>query len=155
MGTVIRSQIAAPVSRQAFEKRLFTGVEVGLPGWDRAHSQGAGTGKESSRGILYAPAEVNRNLQNDKLERFLRDFFKLKAKDVELYLTTDTQAWPGTMRLKSIDYKIEAKRGGKTRTLFEASIEIANTRTNPRVSISATPFADFEEFLPPLPPKKK
>jgi hypothetical protein len=155
MGIVITSKIAAPVSRSDFEKRLFTGVQVGLPGWDRAHSQGAGTGKESSRGILYAPADVNRNLQNDKLERFIREFFKLKAPDVELYLTTDTTPWPGTLRLQCIDYKLDAKRGSKRRTLFEASIEIENKRQSPRISISASPYANFEDFLPAPSPKKK
>src|SRR6185312_1460605 len=118
MGKVIVSKVGAPVARSDFEKRMFPGVELGLVGWERSHSQGAGTGKESPHGILYAPAEVNQQLQNKGIEQFMRDFFKVKAKDAELFLTTDTTPWPGTLRLKSIEYKFEAKRGGVRRTLL-------------------------------------
>jgi len=154
MGTVIRSKIGAPVSRSNFEKLMFPGIELGLQGWERSHSQGAGTGCESPHGILYAPKEVNQHLQNRGIEQFLRDFFQVKAPDVELFLTTDTAAWPGTRRLRCIEYVLEAKRGAVRRTLFEASIEVSNDRERPRVTIRATPRGDFEEFLPVLPKRK-
>lgn len=154
MGTVIRSKIGAPVPRSNFERLMFRGIELGLEGWERSHSQGAGTGRESPHGILYAPKEVNQRLQNRGIEQFIRDFFLVKSPDVELYLITDTTAWPLTRRLRSIEYVLQAKRGAVTRTLFEASIEVSNDRKNPRVSVSAAPRGDFEEFLPTLPKKK-
>src|ERR1700743_142073 len=110
MGIIIKSKIAAPVPRSDFEKRMFPGIELGLVGWERSHSQGAGTGQESASGILYAPSEVNQALQNKGIEQFLRDFFKVKAQDADLFLTTDTTPLPGTRRLQSIEYLLDAKR---------------------------------------------
>lgn len=45
--TVIRSKLGPSTSRLDFEQQLFRGIEVGLPGWERAHSQGHGTGHET------------------------------------------------------------------------------------------------------------
>ena len=60
---VIQSRLRSAVGRQGFERQFFRGIELGLPGWQRAHSQGAGTGFESSHAIRYAPAEVNQQFQ--------------------------------------------------------------------------------------------
>jgi len=133
---------------------MFPSIELGLKGWERSHSQGAGTGHESPHGILYAPKEVNQQLQNRGIEQFIRDFFQVKAKDVDLYLTTVTTAWPRTRRLQSIEYVLEARRGNIRRTLLEASIEVSNDRERPRIKVSAQERGDFEEFLPILPKKK-
>ena len=137
--TVIQNRLGPAVSRQGLEKLVFPGIEVGLPGWQRAHSQGAGTGFESPFAIRYAPQEVNQHYQRLGIERYLRDLFALKPVDTELWLTTVTMTHPRTLRLKEIQYRVDAVKGAASRKLFEASIEVADQKINPRVTAKATP----------------
>jgi hypothetical protein len=65
---------------------------------------------------------------------------ELKPHDTELWLTTATTTHPRTLRLKEIQYRVDAVRNGLSRRLFEASIEVADHRLNPRVTVNATPF---------------
>jgi len=138
--TVIQSRLRPATGRQGFENQLFPSIEVGLAGWERAHSQGAGTGFESPHGIRYAPQEVNQHYQRLGIERILRDLVQKKPADTELWLTTVTSTHPRTLRLKEIQYRVDAVRGVSSRRVFEASIEIADTRMNPRVTTQASPF---------------
>ena len=140
--TVIRSRLEPGVERQDFEKRLFPGVEVGLPGWQRAHSQGAGTGCESPVAIRYAPEEVNQEFQRLGIERYLRELVTEKPADTELWLTTVTETHPRTLRLKEIQYRVDAVRGEEERRVLEASIEIADDRVNPRVHVQTIPIEE-------------
>jgi Bacterial toxin 4 len=137
---VIQSRLGAATARQNFEKQMFPSIEVGLPGWQRAHSQGAGTGSESPHAIRYAPAEVNQEFQRLGIERYLRELVAGKPNDVDLWLTTVTTTHPGSLRLKEIQYRVDAVRLGQSHGLFEASIEIADSKLNPRVTVHATPF---------------
>lgn len=147
-GIVIRSRVGSPKARAGYEDLYFPGTEVGLKGWQRAHSQGAGTGAESREGIRYAPEEVNQAFQNRGIERFIREMQVNKAPGVQLFLTTVTYTHPGTLRLKEIQYKLEAQRkNGKPSSVFEASIEVEDSRENPRVTISADPIGDWKEYL--------
>ena len=138
---VIRSRLTLGTKRQGFENNFFPGIEVGLEGWQRAHSQGAGTGCESPHAIRYAPAEVNQRFQNQRIERYLRDIIAAKPSDVDLWLTTVTSTHPRTLRLREIQYRVDAVRNHVANRLFEASIEIEDSRFNPRVTIQATPFS--------------
>ncbi len=137
-GIVIQSKLGPAVKRSGFEKVLFPGVEVGLSGWERAHSQGAGTGFESPKAIRYAPQEVNQEYQRLGIERYLRDLAKYK--NTELWLTTVTYTHPRSLRLKEIQYRVDEVLNGFSRRLFEASIEIENKTEKPRVVINATPL---------------
>jgi len=139
-GTVIQSRLRPAPGRQGFEKQLFPGIEVGLPGWQRAHSQGSGTGFESPHAIRYAPEEVNQQFQRLGIERYLRELVALKPTDTDLWLTTVTATHPRTLRLMEIQYRVDAVRQGISRKLFEAGIEVADQRVNPRVTVHATPF---------------
>jgi hypothetical protein len=125
---------------ESTSRDVFPGIEVGLSGWERAHSQGAGTGFESPHAIRYAPAEVNQKFQGHGIERYLRQLVKAVPDDVELWLTTATLTHPRTLRLKEIQYRVDAVRKELSRTLFEASIEIEDRRFSPRVKIECTPF---------------
>ena len=138
--TVIQSRLQPAPGRQGFEKQLFPGIEVGLSGWQRSHSQGSGTGFESPNAIRYAPEEVNQQFQRLGIERYLRELVELKPNNTELWLTTATATHPRTLRLKEIQYRVDAVRNGLSRRLFEASIEVADHRLNPRVTVNATPF---------------
>lgn len=132
-GIVIQSRIAKATARRGYERQYFPAIEVGLSGWERAHSQGSGTGHESPSGIRYAPAEVNQKFQRLGIERFIRELLEIKAPDVELRLQTVTYSHPGTLRLKEIQYRVDAVRNGLWRELFEASIEVENKKDHPRV----------------------
>jgi hypothetical protein len=138
--TVIQSRLRPSPGRQGFEELLFPGIEVGLPGWQRAHSQGSGTGFESPNAIRYAPEEVNQEYQRLGIERYLRELVQIKSADTELWLTTVTTTHPRTLRLKEIEYRVDAIKNGLSRRLFEASIEVADRRLNPRITVNATPF---------------
>jgi hypothetical protein len=137
--TVIQSRLGPSISRQGFEKLMFPGIQVGLPGWQRAHSQGGGTGFESPSAIRYAPQEVNQQYQRLGIERYLRDLLALKPADTDLWLTTVTATHERTLRLKEIQYRVDAVKGASSRKLFEASIEITDEKMNPRVTVKATP----------------
>jgi hypothetical protein len=64
----------------------------------------------------------------------------LKPADTELWLTTVTMTQPRTLRLKEIQYRVDAVKGGISRKLFEAGIEVADQKVNPRVTVTAAPF---------------
>ena len=141
--TVIQSRLRPGATRQDLERQMFPGLEVGLPGWQRAHSQGAGTGFESPNAIRYAPESVNQQYQRLGIERHLRELFSHKPPDVELWLTTATSTHPRTLRLKEIQYRLDAVRGTQSRRLFEASIAVSDSRDSPRVTVHATAFGTF------------
>lgn|SRR5574338_446830 len=140
---VIQSRLRPGVTRQDFEKQMFPGLEVGLPGWQRAHSQGAGTGFESPNAIRYAPEAVNQQYQRLGIERHVRELLAHKPPGVELWLTTATTTHPRTLRLKEIQYRVDAVQGTQSRRLFEASIAVSDSRDRPRVTVQATPFGTF------------
>ena len=150
-GLVIQSVVDRPPGRKGYERRILPGVELGLQGWERAHSQGNITGHESAHGIRYAPAAVNQGLQRLGIERFIRELFEMKASDVRLYLTTTTYTHWGTLRLKEIQYRIDAQRGGRAWPLFEAYIEVENSRVAPRITVPQplhrTPRSEWERIL--------
>jgi hypothetical protein len=146
-GTFIRDALGPGMQRQDFEQRMLPAVDVGLDGWHRAHSQGAGTGAESPAGILYAPPEVNLEFQASGIERHLRDLVRQKASDVTFHLETTTLAHPGTRRLASIQYRLVAERGGKPTRMWEASLTVQDRRDAPRVTIDVEPLSDAEPFL--------
>lgn len=135
-GIVIRAKLGEPLSRKGYEREFFRGVEVGLPGWERAHSQGPITGYESAYGIRYAPEEVNQEYQRLGIEKFIRRLRENAQPDVDFFLTTVTYTHKDSLRLKEIIYRLEVMRGLDRAALFEASIEIEDRRTNPRVWVS-------------------
>ncbi|MCG7941291.1 MAG: polymorphic toxin type 4 domain-containing protein [Candidatus Thiodiazotropha lotti] len=132
---VIRSKVKSPPGRLGYEKMYWPGVEVGLQGWERAHSQGNITGHESPHGIRYAPREVNQHFQRLGIEKFIQELYKLKADDVDLWLTTVTSTHTGTLRLKEIQYRVDVVRRGQSKALFEASIEVENKKSFPKISV--------------------
>jgi hypothetical protein len=142
-GLVINSKLQPGLSRQDLERRLFPSIVVGLFGWHRAHSQGASLGAESQNGIRYAPAVVNQHCQRLGIERHLRELMARKPADMDLWFTTVTCTHARTLRLKRIEYRLQASRGAVTRSLFQASIEISDSRDQPRIVVQATPFASL------------
>ncbi|MEW8626425.1 MAG: polymorphic toxin type 4 domain-containing protein [Candidatus Thiodiazotropha sp.] len=143
---VIRSKVKSPPGRLGFEKMYWPGVEVGLQGWERAHSQGNITGHESPHGIRYAPREVNQYFQRLGIEKFIQELYKLKADDVDLWLTTVTSTHTGTLRLKEIQYRVDVVRRGQSKALFEASIEVENKKSFPKISVQVRERHSAQEW---------
>ena len=142
------------MKRAGWEKKvLLPGIEVGLAGWERSHSQGPGTGRESIHGIVYAPYGVNQQLQRLGIERFLRELVPKTAVGTELWLTTETYTYRDTNRLKEIIYRIDAVHQLQHRKVFEASIEVDDQKVNPRIRVDATPFAIASLADPPRLPR--
>ena len=135
---VIQSRLRPPATRNGYERRIFSGVQFGLDGWQRAHSQGAGTGNESAEGIRFAPEAVNQAYQNHGIEKFLRKLVE-ENPNAELWLTTVTAAHPRTLRLKEIQYRVDVVHRGQSRCLLEASIEVSNSTESPRVTVNVSP----------------
>jgi hypothetical protein len=106
----------------------------------RSHSQGVGTGSESPNAIRYAPEEVNQEYQNLSIERYLRELLELKPNDTDLWLMTVTSTHPRTLRLKEIQYRVDAVKGFMSQKLFEAGIQVEDKKIAPRVTINASPF---------------
>jgi hypothetical protein len=140
---VIKSKVGSPQKRKGYERKLKSGSQVGLTGWERAHSQGPGTGFESPKGILYAPRQVNQILQNKGIENFIRNLYKDKPSDVNLNLTTHTTEHEGTQRLASIVYTLDAERNGKKTTVFEVWIEVEDREENPRITYGAEDYGSL------------
>jgi hypothetical protein len=138
--TVIRAPLGAALPRAGFERVLLPSVQVGLPGWERSHSQGPGTGHESPHGMVYAPPQVNQGLQRLGIERYLRELVRQNP-GVELWLTTETYTHTGSDRLKEIIYRVDAFIGPQHRMLFEAGIRVANRTVNPTVDVDVLPLA--------------
>ncbi|MEU0399577.1 DUF4157 domain-containing protein [Streptomyces sp. NPDC006197] len=156
--TVIRSRVGRPSGRRGTENLLPSSVEVNVPGWERAHSQGNITGAESARGIRYAPKEVNQELQKCGIEQAISDLFTQKASDVDVIMTTETWAHPGSLRLAKITYKIELKKPtGDSLTAYEAEITVVNATSSPRCVGTADPIGwprlESEGWLKTVPSK--
>ena len=153
MVVTIVGRLGGPQPRRGDEKDLpSTGAFP--PGAEaphqRAHSQGPGTGRESSAGIRRAPIRVNQILQNHGIETFLRGLVEKLKNDpnTSLSLKTETRSFRGTTRLQSIQYQLDAEIDHKVRTLLIATIEVAGTRIAPTASASIDYVSsEFKEFL--------
>jgi hypothetical protein len=155
-GTTVIDIIVGPTAaRLGFEDTLPTGTEVGLSGWQRAHASGAVLGGESDKGIRYVPPEVNLKYQNAGIERFVRELYDERDTDVVLHLRTETESHPMSLRLARITYQLSASRGGgDPQRLMEVTINVANTRTNPRIWLDEPiVLGDWAAFLRPVAPR--
>ena len=144
---VIRSKVKSPPGRLGYEKMFWPGIEVGLAGWERAHSQGNITGHESPHAIRYAPREVNQHYQRLGIEKFIKEIFNMKAQDVDIWLTTITATHLGTLRLKEIQYRVDVVRKGQSRALFETSIMVEDKKVQPRITVTAMPRHSMQEWV--------
>lgn len=133
--------------RASFEKEMWAQGEHGnLPpipgGWDRAHSLGQGTGFESPFGIFYAPSYVNKILQNNGIELYMRTLAQQKLPNTSYKLSTKTMAHSGSLRLKKIHYRVEVEVEGKQYPFFEYTIQVEGLRDIPTVIADPIEFAD-------------
>lgn len=119
--------------RMDFSQDLALGKDkvyegISLEGYDRAHLWGHGFGDEARAGIMYAPAELNRVLQNRGIEDRIRESAKkVRAEGGEFILRAKARSYPpeppadrvlkGALRpedqeflLKELVYEIEVKK---------------------------------------------
>jgi len=131
-------------------------VDLGLEALDdnrfeRAHGIGAGFGVEFAI-VLYAPRDVNQRLQNRGIEKLIREIAKDRVaagQDVKISVELSTHA--GTMRLKSILYRVEVT-GGEHEGAFEVGINVAKDLKNPRLSSEgkAEFYGDIGPIIMPI-----
>lgn len=136
----IRGILGPPQKRKGHEKKLPSRREYGPPGiepqTERAHGLGAGTGRESAAGIRRATQEVNQELQNRGIEKFLRGLYEKVKNDPnsEFSVTTVVKSFSRTLRLQEITYQVHAEIDGRQRVVMEATIAVSGTRAAPTAS---------------------
>ncbi len=132
--------------RAGHEKDLPARSEYELPEYadallERAHSAGQGTGFESPHAIRLAAREINQRVQRWGIELFLRrlseQFPRSEFPDLQLEASTTTSTVPGSLRLQSIDYRVDAVHGGVRDWLLQFRIEVGGEPGNPRLTIPA------------------
>ena len=139
----IQSVVGPSVERAGFERLLLPGVRVGLPGTQRSHSHGPGTGQEVATGILYAPTIVNQELQNRHIEKHIRDVRERAEGVCHVVLKTETEAKRGTLELGRITYRLELHEmnadpfSSMPLRVQEAEIRIGGTSSNPHISFDS------------------
>ncbi|GAB3344904.1 polymorphic toxin type 4 domain-containing protein [Modestobacter lapidis] len=130
--------------RAGYEKDLPARSEYDLPEYadallERAHAAGQGTGFEAPHAIRLAAGEVNQRVQRWGIELFLRRlrdrFPRSDYPDLQLEASTTTATVPGTLRLQSIDYRVDAVHGGNRDWLMQFRIEVGGEVRNPRLTI--------------------
>jgi hypothetical protein len=125
---VIRSFLDYRQVRARLEQAMVSAGQYAvreLLGYQRAHSQGPGLGVESGEAIRLAPEFVNQALQNRGIEQFLRDLRDIVLQEGDaIHMTTSTETIPNTLRLKSIEYQIEIRRGDSVIPVGDVSIEV-------------------------------
>ena len=137
---IIRSLVRkSSGTRLHFEKRLLPRIAVGLPDWERAHSQGHGTGHESMFGITYAPYEVNQVVQRLGVERRIIELESIREKvdkvnDILIILTTETGSYSIKLPQRNVDIRclreityvlqVYHKKYRKFRTAFEVTVSV-------------------------------
>jgi hypothetical protein len=125
--------------RRGAENQLPVPAEVGMGAeqlgsdarQERAHGIGAGFGTEF-KFVAYAPQEVNQILQNKGIEKVIRSLFAEKLSDQAITVRVSMATHPGTMRVKSITYRVVGSEGGKG-NMVEAGIHVGGTVENPVV----------------------
>lgn len=155
-GTVVISIVGPSLGRKGLEKKLLPVSLAGLPGWERAHSQGNITGHESAFGIVYAPRYVNQTLQKLGVEDYIRQWLEVKPTSTQLVLTTVTYAHDEVRngcrikgdRLKQIVYKVEAVQSSYKRTLlFEGWIDVDDNTKQPRTTCGVSYHLHYGAFF--------
>lgn len=128
--TIVVSIIAPASPRQGLERGFFTGSTIGLPGWQRAHSQGAGWGVETAEGMLLAPPNVNLKLQNGGIESYVRQLQQqAMSEGFLLRVTTEVAAHRGTTQMKYAYYRIDKVSNSGIERLFEFSIDVPYSKS--------------------------
>ncbi len=128
---VIDSKLAPGPGRSGHESNMpsrtgFAEPEYMAALYERAHSQGQGTGHESPYGIRMAPQVVNQRLQRYGIEEWLyklRDSGDLPA-GVDIQLVTITSTVPGSMKLEAISYRLDVVQNGKRTQFLNFTIEV-------------------------------
>jgi hypothetical protein len=125
---VLRALLGYRVARAGMERFMRSASEYAIDaiqGWQRAHASGAGLGAEAAEAIRLAPEFVNQALQNRGVERFLRDLRDIVLPEgAQIHVITEVTTHPGTLRLRSIEYRIEILRDGSRHTVGDVRIEV-------------------------------
>ncbi|MCF8243563.1 MAG: DUF4157 domain-containing protein [Saprospiraceae bacterium] len=129
--------LGASTARGGAERQIPSPSRVGLgqrqlgpDRYERAHGIGPGFGTEVDF-VVYAPRSVNQFLQNQGIESYLREAV---GAGVQARVGVTVTTHPGTMRIKSIIYRVQSPDGRGT---TEIGIHVSGNVRTPRISISA------------------
>ncbi len=142
-----RSKVGSPSAREGYAELLFYPITVGLSRFHRAH--GGGTGYVSSGGIQYVPVEANLTIHNS-LNDFIQSAYQHKADGVELFLEAITRFFPSSLRLSSIEYRLDVVRNGKPTAIMKAIVSVSGDRNDAKVTMEADARSDWKQFLGPM-----
>ena len=156
---VVESTLGRGTGRRDYETVLPARGEYDDDGfrdalYERAHSQGQGTGFESPYGIRLAPWVVNQRLQRYGIEEYL---YRLRAEfppgsGTDFQVVTNTRTRERTLRMESIEYSIWVTQNGQRKRLFEFEIAITGDDVGmpqvemPRDKIWVNPGPDVHDF---------
>ena len=158
----IQVQLGAPVEREGYEEKLETGSKVGLVGarkvfkdkqrtevkdpHQRAHVIGAGFGLELPA-VVYAPYEVNQQLQNRGIEGRLREATAKLYGTAPVFVEVTARTRPGTLNLGEIVYLVYVNSVTRENKVLEATIEVTGTTDKPRTTWDGQSYGGFVEGL--------
>jgi hypothetical protein len=125
----ITGELKPPMVRRTapnYNKQLPSARDIRLPDYEIAHLWGPGFGDEAWAGMSYAPRTINQELQNQRVEKRIRDLRDIAAKQEAKILVEATAVvskWNGHDILNEAKYVItvELKDGSK---LNIAQVEI-------------------------------
>jgi hypothetical protein len=138
---VLRAWLGWSEARAGLERFMRSAGEYAvaiIQGWQRAHASAPSLGAESGEAIRLAPEFVNQALQNRGIEAFLRDLRnRLLREGRQIHVTTVVETQPRSMRLGSIEYRIETMgENGRLEPLADVTIEVTpegNSRAGVRL----------------------
>ena len=109
---------------------------------ERAHAIGRGFGSEFHF-VVYAPRHVNQILQNRGIEEKIRNAYSKMAPGEKIIIGVHVVTHPGTMRLKSVTYKVMIQKGKRRQTHAEIEIGVSGDVKKPKYSLSADFRGEF------------
>lgn len=109
---------------------------------ERAHAIGRGFGSEFFF-VVYAPRHVNQILQNHGIEEKIRNAYLKVAPGEKIIIGVHVVTHPGTMRLKSITYKVMMQKGKERQTHAEIEIGVSGEVKKPKYSLSSDLRGEF------------
>jgi hypothetical protein len=138
---VVESTLDRGTGRRDYEGQLPSRGDYDDQGfrdalYERAHSQGQGTGFESPFGIRLAPWVVNQRLQRYGIEEYLYRLRDQTPPGTDFQVVTNTKTRERTLRMESIEYSIWVTQNGQRKRLFEFEIAITGEDAGtPRVEM--------------------
>ena len=151
----LSGSVSGARSRTAGESTIPSAIDMGPAHQkgktERAHGAASpGLGFDSPYSVAHAPQEVNQVLENNGIERYLRQL-RDNAPDGVTYLSTTVTSKTG-LNLRERVYRIDAVKDGRINPMFEFKITVEGTVDKPKVRFATdevTVFSGADTFGAP------